>query len=231
MDATIYSDGTYLRNNPHWHADDSAWKASHIATMLQRHAIAPSAVCEVGCGSGEILVELARRLEPGIQFTGYDISPDAYRLCSRKAARNLQFRLADLFETGERFDLALAIDVFEHVEDCHTFLRKLRGTARHKLFHIPLDLSALSLARRGKLLAMRKSAGHIHYFSKDTALALLEDTGYTVLDHFYTSGTTDFARAGWKTQLMKLPRRALYALDQDLAARLLGGYSLLVLAE
>ena len=26
MDATTYSDGTYLTNNPGWHADDSAWK-------------------------------------------------------------------------------------------------------------------------------------------------------------------------------------------------------------
>ena len=85
--------------------------------------------------------------------------------------------------------------------------------------------------RDGKLLAMRKSAGHIHYFSKDTALALLEDTGYKVIDHFYTSGTTDFGRAGWKTQLMKLPRRALYRADPDAAARLLGGYSLMVLAQ
>ena len=30
---------------------------------------------------------------------------------------------------------------------------------------------------------------------------------------------------------MKLPRRALFALNQDWAARLFGGYSLLVLAK
>ena len=41
MESTIYSDGTYLANNPGWHADDSAWKAGHIATMLARHAIVP----------------------------------------------------------------------------------------------------------------------------------------------------------------------------------------------
>lgn len=231
MDATIYSDGTYLRNNPDWHADDSAWKASHIARMLELHGIKPQSVCEVGCGSGEILVQLASKLAPGTSLTGYDISPDAYALCSRKAGGNMQFRLGDLLETQEQFDLAMAIDVFEHVEDCFAFVRKLRERARYKIFHIPLDLSALSLARGGKLLAMRKSAGHIHYFSKDTALALLEDTGYKVIDHFYTSGTTDFDNVGWKTRLMKLPRRALARANPDAAARLLGGYSLMVLAE
>jgi len=231
MDATIYSDGTYLRNNPDWHADDSAWKASHIARMLELHGIKPQSVCEVGCGSGEILVQLASRLPAGTALTGYDISPDAYALCSRKAGGNMQFRLGDLLETQEQFDLAMAIDVFEHVEDCFAFVRKLRDRARYKIFHIPLDLSALSLARGRKLLDMRRSVGHIHYFSKDTALALLEDTGYKVIDHFYTSGTTDFDNVGWKTRLMKLPRRALARANPDAAARLLGGYSLMVLAE
>lgn len=231
MDATIYQDGTYLTNNPGWHADDSAWKAGHIAHMLERHALAPASVCEVGCGSGEILVQLASRLAPGTKFVGYDISPNAYELCSRKAGGNLQFKLADLLEDDARYDLALGIDVFEHVEDCFGFVRKLRARARHTIFHIPLDLSALSVARGGKLMSMRRCVGHLHYYSKDTALALLEDAGYRVIDHFYTSGATELGNLGWKSQLMKLPRNALFHIDPDLAARLLGGYSLLVLAE
>lgn len=231
MDATIYHDGTYLTNNPGWHADDSGWKAGHIAHMLERHALAPASVCEVGCGSGEILVQLASRLAPGTKCVGYDISPDAYALCARKAAGNLQFKLADLLDEDAHYDLALGIDVFEHVEDCFGFVRKLRARARHTIFHIPLDLSVLSLARGGKLMSMRRSAGHLHYYSKETALALLEDAGYKVIDHFYTSGATELGNPGWKTQLMKLPRNALYRIDPDLAVRLLGGYSLLVLAE
>ena len=231
MDATIYSDGTYLANNPGWHADDSAWKAGHIARMLERHGIAPATVCEVGCGSGEIVVQLASRLTAGTRLVGYDISPDAYALCSRKAGGNIQFKLADLLAEETRFDLALAIDVFEHVEDCYGFVRGLRDRARHKIYHIPLDLSALALARGGKLMSMRRSAGHIHYFCKETALALLEDTGHKVIDHFYTSGATELGNLGWKTRLMKGPRQALFKVNPDAAARMLGGYSLMVLAE
>ena len=73
--------------------------------------------------------------------------------------------------------------------------------------------------------------GHIHHFCKETALATLEDTGYRVIDHFYTSGATDLAGHGWKSNLLKWPRKALYSMDQDAAARLLGGYSLMVLAQ
>ena len=231
MESTIYTDGTYLRNNPDWHSDDSPWKAAHVARMLERHGIVPATVCEVGCGAGEILKSLSERLEPGTRFFGYEISPDAYRLCARKSGGNFAFKLANLLDEPAHFDLVMAMDVFEHVEDCFTFLRKLRTKGKHKIFHIPLDLSAMSLARGKKLLDMRRSVGHIHYFSKDTALALLEDTGYKVVDYFYTSGATELGGLGWKTRLMKGPRQALYAMNPDVAARMLGGYSLLVLAE
>ena len=231
MDATIYQDGTYLSNNPGWHANDSDWKAGHIANMLKRHQLSPATVCEIGCGSGEVLVQLASKLAPGTRYAGYDISPDAHALSSRKAGGNLQFVLADLLEGDSHFDLALGIDVFEHVEDCFGFVRKLHARARHTIFHIPLDLSVFSLARGDKLMSLRRSVGHIHYYSKETALALLRDAGYKVVDHFYTSGATELQHLGWKTQWMSVPRNALYAINPDLAARWLGGYSLLVLAE
>jgi hypothetical protein len=162
---------------------------------------------------------------------GCDVSPHAIEISRRKAGGNLDFRLEDVLQSNSYYDLVMAIDVFEHVEDCFGFVRRLKERGRHKLFHIPLDLSALSVARASKLRTMRERVGHIHYFTKDTALALLEDTGYRVVDHFYTSGSTELGNLGWKTRLLKAPRQALFAMDPDAAARLLGGYSLMVLAE
>ncbi|HZZ90979.1 MAG TPA: class I SAM-dependent methyltransferase [Usitatibacter sp.] len=227
---TIYTDGTYLRNNPDWHVDDSPWKARHIAHILERNRLAPMSVCEVGCGGGEILRSLADELDPRVKFFGYEISPVAYSICSKKANDKFQYRLANVLEEDSYFDLVMAIDVFEHVEDYLGFLRKLRARGRHKLFHIPLELSAFEVAR-GTLLRQRRSVGHIHHFSKETALASLEDTGYRIIDHHYTCGRTELEHLGWKSQLMKVPRHALHAVNPDWAARWLGGYSLLVLAE
>jgi len=229
---TIYTDGTYLRNNPDWHVDDSPWKAKHVARMLDRHGIVPQTVCEIGCGAGEILRSLSTHLEPSTRFFGYEISPNAYKICSQKANERFTFRLANLLdETNVRFDLVMAMDVFEHVEDYFGFLRKLRDKAQYKIFHIPLELSAQEVLRGKPLLNARRNVGHIHHFSKETALATLEDCGYTVLDHFYTSGRTDLGGLGWKSQLMRLPRQALYKVNQDAAVRTLGGYSLLALAR
>jgi len=230
LQSTIYTDGTYLRNNPEWHADDSAWKARHIASLLRRHAIDPVSVAEIGCGAGEVLRSLSLEF-PDARLTGYDISPNALRICSRKANERMSFRLGSLLEAEERYDLALAIDVFEHVEDCFAFLRQLRTRAHYKVFHIPLELSALQVLRAQPLIEARRSVGHIHHFNKDTALATLEDCGYTVIDCHYTSGRTELGGLGWKSRLLKAPREALYRMSPDLAARSLGGYSLLVLAR
>lgn len=227
---SIYTDGSYLRNNPHWHAEDSTWKADHIADILERNAIAPGTVCEIGCGAGDILAHLSKRLPSNTRLVGYEISPDAHAICSPKAWGNLRYRLGDPLEETETFDVVMAIDVFEHVEDYFAFLRKLRGKGRYTVFHIPLELSAWMVGRGQPLLYQRRSVGHLHHFSKETALATLEDTGYRIIDHCYTSGRTELA-TGWKTRLLKWPRKALYGVDHDVAARTLGGYSLLVLAE
>jgi SAM-dependent methyltransferase len=228
---SIYTDGSYLQNNPHWHSEDSAWKAEHLASILARNGVTPVTVCEIGCGAGDILAHLSKRLSPGTRLVGYEISPDAYAICSPKTGGSLEFRLGNPLEDSECFDLVMAIDVFEHVEDYFDFLRKLREKARHKLFHIPLELSAWMVARGQPLLHQRRSVGHIHHFSKETALATLEDTGYRIVDYRYTSGRTELPGIGWKSRLLKWPRKALYRAGPDVAARTLGGYSLLVLAE
>src|SRR5688500_10149304 len=99
-----YFDGDYLANNQSWHAEHSPTKARWIDEILQRNRLQPTTIAEVGCGSGEILVEL-KKLRPDARFTGFEVSPQAYGICSAKQAPGLDFRLADLNETQvDRFD-------------------------------------------------------------------------------------------------------------------------------
>jgi SAM-dependent methyltransferase len=227
--SAIYSDGTYLRNNPSWHAQDSAWKAGQIAAVLTRNALRPKTVAEIGCGAGQILVELASKM-PETRFTGYEISPQAYVFCSAKTSRTVAFLQRNLFEEDSRYDCLLCIDVFEHVPDYMGFLKSLRDKADTKIFHIPLDLTAAALMR-GKLMHVRETAGHLHYFTRETALATLSDCGYTIVDEFYTTAFMGIPPTTLLSRLAWLPRRVLYALAPQFMQRLIGGCSLMVLAR
>ncbi len=227
----IYEDGAYLENNPSWHEEDSPWKAQQIVKMIERNRLKPATICEVGCGAGEILHQLSEHYADK-QYIGYEISPQAFEMCQNKSTDNVTFHLRDLLDDDDaRFDLVLAIDVIEHVEDCFGFLRKLMGKGEYKIFHIPLDLSVQTVLRSSPITRARASVGHIHYFTKETALETLKDTGYEIVDHFYTCGSTELPNRGWKANLMNIPRKLAYGLHKDLAVRLLGRYSLLVLAK
>ncbi|MGE5615398.1 MAG: class I SAM-dependent methyltransferase [Bacillota bacterium] len=227
---TIYTDGTYLRNNPAWHQDDSPWKARQIAKLLERNGVSPRSIAEVGCGAGEILRELSREY-PQARCVGYEISPEAYEICRRKGSGTVSYKLGDIAEDSTTYDVAMAIDVFEHVEDYFAFLRRIRPCATHKVFHIPLELSVRNVIAGKPLLDARRSVGHIHHFSRETALAALHDTGYAILDEFYTSGRTELPNLSWRSKLLKWPRKAAYLVSADMAVRVLGGYSLMVLAK
>lgn len=228
---SIYQTGEYVAKNPTYHVEDSAWKAGQILKMIARHKLAPRTVCEVGCGAGEILKQLQSALPLDTDFFGYEISPQAFALCQERKNEHLRFFRTDLLAgPTPPFDLLLCIDVFEHVEDYPGFLRELRSRAALKIFHIPLDLSVQSVLRGKPILRLRAQAGHLHYFTKETALAALHDAGYSVVDWFYTPGAIANPRSA-TARLATWPRKLLSAVHQDLTVRILGGYSLLVLAK
>jgi SAM-dependent methyltransferase len=227
---TIYLDGEYLAKNPGWHVEESPWKARQILRMLRKNRLSPRTICDVGCGTGEVLKQLQQNMDSDCIFSGYEVSPQAFELAKSRANEKLHFRLVDFLEEEGNFDVILVLDVIEHLEDYFTFLRRLKARSRYKIFHIPLDLSMQTVFRKKALLKRRDLYAHVHYFTKETALQTLVDTGYEVLDYFYTPRSIDFgSEAGEK--LLRLPRKVCFAINRDFATRLLGGFSLLVLAK
>jgi len=226
----LYVDGGYAEQNPNWHQGDSPWKAQQILKMIKRAGLKPQSVCEIGCGAGAILANL-QKSNPECSFTGYEISPQAFQLAAAKSNHGLRFFHKTRPEAGQAFDLLLVIDVMEHVEDCFDFLRKLQPHGKDFILHIPLDLSALSVVREWPLMKRRRGVGHLHYFTKATALATLEDAGYQVRDYFYTK--IEDAHLPLKTRIFRqLPSAILsWMLSQDSIVRIFGEYSLMVLAS
>lgn len=228
----IYTDGTYLKKNPDWHLEESPWKAQQVMRMLKQNNLLPRSICEVGCGGGEILKQLQEQMDSDCIFWGYEISPQAFEFCKSRMNERLHFKLADIGkETDVFFDLILVMDVIEHLEDYFSFLRAMKSKSHYKILHIPLDLSVQTVLRRNALLNVRNAYGHLHYFTKETALQLVKDVGYEVLDYFYTTSSVELPTHVLSRKLLKLPRKLFFAIHQDLAAHILGGCRLLVLAK
>ena len=220
MGREIYTSGQYQIENPTWHVEDSPWKTEKILTMLRRNGISPRTICEAGCGGGEILSQLQIKMDDACEFWGYEISPYAFSLCKRRSNDRLHFILQDILEVESRsFDLMLLIDLIEHIENHMQFLRKIRERATYKLFHIPLELSIDSVLRN-KLFEHRMCVGHIHYFNREIALHALQETGFSILDHFYTFGSVELPARSAKARFGKALRNLFTAVNEEFAARI-----------
>jgi len=144
-----------LRGRPH-----SALPCSRICTLnRRRYAISNAAREEFSPHSDGSIPAL-------------DPSPDAVAIVKRRHT-SIEFHAG---EAEGHYDLVLVMDVIENVEDCFGVRRRLRPHGDLVVFHVPLEFAGLYLLRNVPM-AHREALGHLHYFSKDTALALLADTG------------------------------------------------------
>jgi SAM-dependent methyltransferase len=224
----MYTEGDYFQNNPTWHIEDSPWKAKQVLKLIKMNNIAPKTICEIGCGAGEILHQLQLNMPRECNFYGYEISPQAFAMCKNRANDKLHFKLKDILqEIDVYFDLILLIDLIEHLEDYYSFLRSIKPMSEYKILNIPLQLTVKDVLRVNPLLRERELVGHLHFFNKEIAIQILKDTGYEIIDFFYPPATEQQR----KSLFINLLRRLFFALHKDLAARIVGGYPLMVLAK
>jgi SAM-dependent methyltransferase len=226
-----YTTGAYAERNPDWDSGDSPWKAARIAELLARHGIAPDSIVEIGCGAGGVLANLRERF-PAADMAGFDIAPSLPGFWKEHGGTGIRFVVGDYLTNEEPVpDLTLVLDVLEHLGNPIDFLDRLRSRARHVIFHIPLDLSSVSVFREAPLLHVRHKVGHLHYFTKGLALAMLDEAGYEVAEACYTRAAFSVPHRSLKTRLAGGIRRAVFGLLGDAGVRLLGGETLMVLAR
>jgi len=234
---SIYEDEKYLSENKTWHVEDSPWKATQILRLINGHNIklGTGTICEVGCGAGEILVQLSKQLSNDCTFVGYDISPQLQNMRRERENDRIRFISQDFLTSTEFYDILMFIDVIEHIEDYIGFLRKIKDRGHYKIFNFPLEIFAIKALMGHKYLNSRAKYGHIHYFNKDICLSVLKELDFEIIDYFYAPGAIDLSSTSTSistlSKMAKLPRILLSKFSTDLTAKLLGGYSLFVLAK
>ena len=229
----FYTDGTYFQNNPTWDAEDAEWKLKKITPLLKDFLLEKKSlrICEIGCGGGKLLSELAK-LYPQHRFVGWDLAPDAAKFWNYQL-KNLEFHAGDIFKSNmdEQFDLVLLIDVVEHVENPHQFLQNVQKITKVCFFHMPLDLSAISVIFDYKLVYVRKQVGHIHYFTKNIFLELLRETKYKTSKIAFSNSWKDSPQKSFMTRVLNVFRYVIDFISPEMNARILGANTLLVLAK
>lgn len=123
MEETAYAE-MYEQEDVHW------WfrgRRAVIRALLGRADLPPRPrLLDAGCGTGRNLVELSA-LGPA---SGVDPSPSAVAFCRERGLPDVRQAGLEALPFGDgRFDLLLACDVLEHVDDDVGALRELRRVA------------------------------------------------------------------------------------------------------
>lgn len=107
------------------------------AALLDRCALRDGLVClDVGCGGGDVTLELARRVGPNGRATGVDMDETKLELARAEAAQrgvvNVEFHQADVRNTSGAsvFDLVYARFLLTHLADPAGMLRRFHEQLR-----------------------------------------------------------------------------------------------------
>jgi len=145
------------------------------AVLALLRSATPGRVLEIGCGAGSLLADL-RALSH--DCTAVETSEEARRLAARMLADAPAIEVHDAVrsEWNSRFDLLLAFEVLEHIEDDTAALREwltyLKPGGR-------LMISMPAHARRWT--ATDTWAGHVRRYDRADMLALAERVGVRVI--------------------------------------------------
>lgn len=128
----------------------------------------PYSILEVGCGEG-YLTRLIRQWHPAAVVVGVDLSE---RLFDRtQADSTIQFIVQSAYRLGfreESFDLVVAAEVLEHLEEPEWALEEIRRVSRRDvLLSVPREpiWRLLNLARLSYVRAWGNTPGHVQHWS------------------------------------------------------------------
>lgn len=178
-----YTDGSYWSKRKGFR---SAYKVPLLIAAMKQSGVKledSTRILEVGCGNGAFLLpfsEAVARLGVRPRLMGIDIAENAIMEARQSAGENPPvFECVTLEAHESNYDIALLIDVVEHVPCPVDFLAQVRRLAPLMFLHLPIEHSVLHLAV-GRPTASYRRYRHIHFFSLETARLLIEDAGWRI---------------------------------------------------
>jgi SAM-dependent methyltransferase len=138
------------------------------------------AFLEVGIGTGDLVLELAKR---GYKGLGIEISDEAVEMSGEKLKNvnsDIRVEKKDLFEVNESFDIVIMLEVIEHIKDDIEALRKVYSLLNKDGYFI---VSAPAHKKKWSF-ASDELAGHYRRYEKNEIRSKLEEVGFRVLKSY-----------------------------------------------
>ncbi len=137
-------------------------------------------VLDVGCGSGPLFRPLAER---GIRVTGIDPAPRMAALAEQTATELgdlVEFRRQgwEELDEHERYDLAVALGVFDYVPNPEDLLRVMARAAPHVVGSFPSEGIRTDLRR----VRYRRHGVEVHGFDQARLSWLADKAGGTIVE-------------------------------------------------
>lgn len=174
----IYRNGVYIQNNPSLHMEDAAYKFGYIKHALDRCLLVGPVirVLDVGGGTGAIAALVCQHIaERGFQVEchAYDLSVE---MLDQQRTNN-SFTTVATADFGEiqhqSYDLALLIDVIEHIPENKEVATDIDRIARNIIYNIPTERNLFDLIRnfylKGHYAMQTATLGHLHFYSYRSA--------------------------------------------------------------
>jgi SAM-dependent methyltransferase len=142
-------------------------------------------VCDIGCGSGRFVAELAQR--GAARVTGVDVAPEMLKLARSlvdraDVERQCEFVLSDILDwkTNRVFDIAIAIGLWDYIADPLQRLIAIRQFTHGTFLSAwPRFWTWRMPVRKLRLQYLRGCP--VYFFRKSQVRRLLEQAGFDVL--------------------------------------------------
>jgi SAM-dependent methyltransferase len=194
----------------------NAWLRYDVIQRLLPRVRPLETVLELGAGMGAVGTRLAQRA----RYTGVEPDPQSAAVLRERVEQTGRGRVfADLADVpaDDRFDLACAFEVLEHIPDDAGALREWRSRlvpGGHLMLSVP--------AYQARYAAADEMVGHCRRYDPDQLTGLLVETGFEVLDARAYGGPFGYLL---ETARNTAARRVLARTERDALISTTGGGS------
>jgi len=178
----------------------------HFCKLVKQNIASPMHILDAGSGNGNYAFYLGR-VFPNAKIRGVDISREKIHNASHVAnllkMKNLSFSRKSLTDVKEKlkYDLAICIDVVEHIRNDSLVLRNIRNSLKpggSLILHVPKDRK-LAFRHFNRLKGFRIEDHVREEYRIEEILDKIERAGLKVSSLSYTQGW--FGSLAWEIDL------------------------------